>query len=46
MQSTGRYASHSELTRQKLKEFLQKTRILDLKIQKQISTTCLVLINS
>ena len=36
MWSTVRYASHSELARQKPKrEFLQKTKSLDLKIQKK-----------
>ena len=45
--STAKYASHSRLTRQNQKtEFLQKTRTLDLKIQKKISPTCIALINS
>ena len=45
MSSTVRYASHSELTRKTPKEnFCKKlARTLDLKIQKQISPTCLLL---
>ena len=37
LRSTGVYTTHSELTREKWKtEFLQKTRILDMKIQVQL----------
>ena len=47
MRSTARYASHSKLTREKPKDRIStKNKTLDLKIQKQIGPTCIVLINS
>ena len=42
--STDMHHTQDKLDKNQTTKFLQKTRTLDLKIQKQISPTCLVLI--